>query len=36
MTDDYRKKISERLKGENNPMFGKFGKLSSHGNIFEI
>jgi hypothetical protein len=28
MTDDYRKKISERLKGENNPMFGKFGKLN--------
>jgi hypothetical protein len=28
MTDDYRKKISERVKGENNPMFGKFGELN--------
>jgi hypothetical protein len=25
MTDDYKKKISERVKGDKNPMFGKFG-----------
>lgn len=28
MTDDVRKKMSERVKGENNPMFGKIGKLN--------
>ncbi len=25
MTDDYKQKISERVKGDKNPMFGKFG-----------
>jgi hypothetical protein len=25
MTDDYKRKISERVKGDKNPMFGKFG-----------
>ena len=28
MTDDVKKRMSERFKGENNPMFGKFGKLN--------
>jgi hypothetical protein len=28
MTDDVKKKMSERVKGENNPMFGKFGELN--------
>jgi hypothetical protein len=28
MTDDVKKKMSERVKGENNPMFGKFGNLN--------
>jgi hypothetical protein len=28
MTDEYRKKISDRVKGENNPMYGKFGELN--------
>jgi hypothetical protein len=28
MTDEIKKKMSERVKGENNPMFGKFGDLN--------
>ena len=28
ITDDVKKRMSERFKGENNPMFGKFGELN--------
>ena len=28
MTDEVKKRMSERVKGENNPMFGKFGELN--------
>lgn len=28
ITDEVKKKMSERVKGENNPMFGKFGELN--------
>ena len=28
ITDDVKKRMSERVKGENNPMFGKFGELN--------
>lgn len=28
ITDDVKKRMSERVKGENNPMYGKFGELN--------